>query len=138
MSASTSTEPTLNAFSYGVTIKARSDSMKLDILGELFPNVTTVSLVSRSFSSYDECISSCKQLMDDTLARFNKQEEVFKMGSEVNPVYSGQPTLSKDWAPGEVSRLWIYDRSMEKKGQIHAIGQARIFGSRQDDLRVIN
>ncbi len=125
----TSTETPLGSFSFGTTIKVRSGSMKIDILGDELPGVSTVTLVSRDFSSYDECIASCKKLMDDTLARFNGTKTTYKIGSEVNPLFSGQPTLSKDWATGEVSRLWIYDKKMEKAGQIHAIAQARIFGS---------
>ena len=129
MSDLQSTETQLNSFSFGATVKTRIETGDLDVLGEDLPGVSTITLVSRDFISYDECIGSCKKLMDDFLERFSSISEKYKMGSEVNPLYSGQATLSKDWAPGEVARLWIYDREMEKAGQIHAIGLARIFGS---------
>lgn len=130
MSTPLSTETLPKSFCFGATIKARSAFYKIDALGELLPGVSTITLVSRSFLSYDECVSSCRQLMDDVTDRLNEASAgIFKLGSEVNPLYSGSPTLSKDWAPGEVARLWIYDQSMEKSGQIAAMGQARIFGS---------
>lgn len=109
------------------TMKLTSGELNINMMQDLYPGVTSIACSSRTFETYDECISSCKQLMDDLLKRANKAGDVFKVGSEVNPIHSGQMTLSKDWATGEVSRLWIYDKKMEKSGQIHAIGQARIF-----------
>lgn len=134
MSTHASTNETLNSFSFGATIKTREEAIGLDALGETFPSVNSITLVSREFFSYEECISSCKKLMDDVLVKINNTDK-YKLGSEVNPVYSGTATLSKDWEIGEVSRIWIYDKSMEKSGQIQAIGQARVFGAlrRPDD-----
>lgn len=86
-------------------------------------------MTSRQFISYEECVSACKALMDDVVKGLNSSNPVFKLSAEVNPMYTGQVTLSKDWGPGEISRLWIYDQGMEKTGHIHAVGQARIFGS---------
>lgn len=108
-------------------MKLSSDELKISILQDLYPGVTSLACSSRVFETYDECISSCKTLMDDLMRKANISGEQFKMGSEVNPLHSGQPTLSKDWALGEVARLWVYDKSMEKSGQIQAVGQARVF-----------
>lgn len=128
MSKPASTEVALNNFNFSAALKTSVDGVSLINLGETFPSVSTVSMLSRDFSSYEECIMSCRRLMDDVLAKVGSVD-TYKLGSEVNPVYSGQPTLSKDWGIGEVARVWIYDKSMEKTGQIHAIGQARVFGS---------
>lgn len=122
-------EDTSSSFSFGATIKTRSQTSSLDLLGDALPGVSTITLRSRNFPSYEECLGSCTQLMNDVVSKLNVGPTSYKLGTEVNPIYSGQVTLSKDWAPGEVCRLWIYDRSMEKMGQISAIGQARIFGS---------
>ncbi len=108
-------------------MKLVSPELNVNILQELYPGINSLACTSRVFGTYDECVSSCKSLMDDLMKKANAKSDIFKMGSEVNPVHSGQPTLSKDWAVGEVSRLWLYDKKMEKGGQIHAVGQARIF-----------
>lgn len=108
-------------------MKLISPELKVRALQELYPGISSLACSSRTFETYDECVNSCKTLMDDLLARANVNGDVFKMGSEVNPIHSGQPTLSKDWAVGEISRLWIFDKKMEKTGQIHAVGQARVF-----------
>ena len=126
MTTSSSTDR-LHSFSFMATMKLKSDELKIEMLQEQYPGTTSIAFASRTFETYDECISSCKSLMDDLLKRANVGKDVFKMGSEVNPIHSGQQTLSKDWSIGEVSRLWIYDKKMEQGGQIHAVGQARIF-----------
>jgi len=118
----------LNRFSYGATAKVHTSDIGVDALGDSYPGVSAISFTSRSFDSYEECSSSCRVLMDDLLVKLNSGRDLFKLGSEVNPVHSGTPTLSRDWGPGEIARLWIYDKKMEKAGQIHAVGQARIFG----------
>lgn len=118
----------LQSFNYTMTVKVKTDDV--DALAGIYPEVHTISCTSRNFTTYDECVSSCKQLMDDVLARINGDGQKFRLGSEVNPIHSGQETLSKDWTHGEVSRLWIFDKAQEGTGHIHAIGQARIFGSR--------
>lgn len=129
MSTSAQTEVKLQSFTYAATMKLHSPEANIKILQDKFPGVNSLACESRVFSTYDECIGSCKKLFDDLLAKANGEAAIFKLGSEVNPVHSGQTTLSKDWAMGEISRLWIYDAKMEKTGQIHAVGQARIFGS---------
>ena len=106
-------------------MKLMAPDLNIQILQDTYPGMSSLACASRTFITYDECISSAKKLMDDLLQKADKN--IFKMGSEVNPIYSGQPTLSKDWAAGEISRLWIYDKKMERSGQIHAVGQARIF-----------
>lgn len=119
----------MQAYSYTASIKLIGANGKAAAFEETYPGVSDLTVVSREFVDYNECISSCRQLMDDLKGRINiaADKPIFKLSSEVNPVYSGAPTLSKDWAPHEVSRLWIFDEAMEKTGQIHAVGQARIF-----------
>ena len=138
MTAPISTDLTLNAFNYSATIKASSGGIEIGVIKDLLPGVNDMALLSRTFENYSECVSSCRKLMDDFLIRFNAQQKIYKLGSEVNPAYSGQPTLSKDWGEGEVSRIWIYEVKMETKGSIEAVGQARIFGFISEDVRTIN
>lgn len=126
---STASLANIQSFSYGVTIKTLAASQNIALFQEQWPGVSNFALTSRLFSSYEECISSCSRLMSDAARHYNGTDAKFKVGSEVNPIHSNQPTLSKDWADGEISRLWIYDGAMEGKGQINAVAQARIFGS---------
>jgi len=127
MSTPQSTEKSLQSFSFTAAIKTKVDDV--DAIGDVYPGVHTLSCSSRAFSSYDECASSCRQFMDDILKRVNGDTEKFRLGSEINPVFSGQLTISKDWGLNEVARLWVFDKEQEGKGHIHAIGQARIYGA---------
>lgn len=103
---------------------------KLTLLQQEHPGVTDITLASRDFSDYNECISSCRRLMDDLCVKANSavSNELYKVSTEINPVHSGAATLSKDWSASELARIWVYDKNMEVRGQlIQAIGQARIF-----------
>jgi hypothetical protein len=119
----------MQAFSYTASVKLLSNEGKVAALAETYPGVTDLSVASREFVDYNECVTSCKQFMSDMKDKINLVAEkiVFKVSSEINPVYSGTPTLSKDWDAHEVARLWIFDEKMEGTGRIHAVGQARIF-----------
>lgn len=121
----------LDSFRYTCVLSIRSKDEETHLLGSSFKNIGSVSLNSREFANYDECVSSAKRLMDDVLKKIDKSTlaTCYKIGSEINPTYSGQQTLSKDWDLGEISRIWIYDKKTEKTGQICAIGWTRIFGS---------
>lgn len=136
MNAPTSTDLQLQSFSFGATVKALVPTTEL--LPEPFDKVNSVSLVSRDFSSYEECIISCRRLMDDIISKIDPTGATYKMASEVNPIFAGTPTVSRDWGPGEISRVWIFDRKMEGTSHIHAVGQARIFGSTHVNLPVSN
>lgn len=136
MSEPSSTDVRMQSFSFGATLKPLTPAelmlpTPLDKLGSL-------SLVSRDFSSYEECITSCRRLMDDLIAKVDPTGSTYKMASEVNPIFAGTPTVSRDWAPGEISRVWIFDKKMEGTPHIQAIGQARIFGSTITNRSVTN
>jgi hypothetical protein len=131
MSETTSTNELFASYSFGVLVKG-------DTIHEKLPGVESLSLASRDFTSYDECVISCKNVMDDMLARLNARGQSYKMASEINPAFTGQPTLSKDWSSGEISRLWIFEKSAEKAVSIEAVGQARIYGSSITQPRSVN
>jgi len=115
-------------FNYIVGLKVTLSNGAVTALKDLHPGVTDINITSRRFSDYSECVTSCRQLMDDLLVRVNATSQVrYKVGAEVNPLHTGQETLSKDWLKDEVSRLWLYEADMEKTGHIEAIGQARVF-----------
>ena len=94
-----------------------------------FPEVTDMSVNSRPFGSYVECVNSAKGLMEDFVKDVNNQskKEKFTVSAEVNPVHSGIETRSRDWGVDELARLWIFDEKEVGKNSIHAVGQARIF-----------
>lgn len=120
----------MQAYSYTASVKLLADSGKVAAFNDIYPGVTDLSIASREFVDYNECVTSCRQFMDDMKTQINLASEktVFKIGSEVNPAYSGGiATLSKDWDGHEVARLWIFDEKMEKTGKINAVGQARVF-----------
>lgn len=114
-------------FAYNATIK----------LGELpratsqasFPSVEDISMNSRDFSTYTECVGSAKQLMEDVVKDVNAQvkREQFIVSTEINPIHTGIDTRSQDWEEGEITRFWIFDKKLEGLNRIHAVGQARIF-----------
>jgi hypothetical protein len=119
----------MQAFSYTAAIKLLNSGGQVAALADTYPGVTDLSIASREFVDYNECVTSCKQFMGDMKDKINLVADkiVFKVSSEINPVYSGTTTLSKDWDVHEVARLWIFDEKMEGTGRIHAVGQARIF-----------
>ena len=125
----------MDAFSYTASVKLTNGPVSL---AGPYAGVTDLNVSSREFLDYNECITSCSQLMDDVKTKINlsTQKMVFKVSSEINPIFSGEPTLSKDWDTHEVARLWIFDEKMEITGKIQAIGQARIFQILRSEQRV--
>lgn len=119
-------------FSYMVQLKLITRNGDLKLLQDDYPGVTDITLASRDFIDYDECVVSSKRFMDDMLAKANGavEEPIYKLSTELNPTLTGQPTMSNDWANHELSRLWIYDKNMEGSKQIQAVGHVRIFKSR--------
>jgi len=125
-------------YSYLVNLKLVAGG-HLRLMQDTYPGATDLSLASRDFGDYNECITSCKKLMDDVLTKLNSTENgiTYMLNSEVNPLHTGQETLSKDWAPGELARIWAFDKQMDKKDQpIVAVGQARIFKTESSTYRL--
>lgn len=124
-------------FKYSVVLRVLPDA-KLE-LTELLPHAQEVSLSSRTFINYNECVTSCKGLLQDIVATMNDGDRVFKVGAEVNPIFSGQPTLSKDWFESEVARFWIYDKAQEGAGaKIDGIARTSIFAVPRTEARSLN
>lgn len=121
----------MSTFLYTANVKLSCDKTNCDT----YPGITDLSVASREFLDYGECVASCHQFMDDVKIRvsLSSPKTVFKIGTEINPAFSGTPTISKDWDLNEVARLWIFDEKMEGTGQIHAIGQARVFKALQTE-----
>jgi hypothetical protein len=113
-------------FSYHAVLKREQD-IRFEGL-TLFPAMNEISFQSKIFHGYAECVKSCKGMMEDISFEINlgQQEPKFKVGSEVNPEHSGTTTISTDWAEDEVARFWVYDRSMEGNGKIHAIARGSV------------
>lgn len=95
---------------------------------ELFPTLDELSLQSRPFSTYTECVKSCRKMFEDIVNTANgaDPEKPFKVGSEVNPVHTGTPTASTTWGDLEVARLWLFERSQESTGKIVALCRGSI------------
>lgn len=116
-------------FSYQAVVKLKTPESQASRIPSVVPGANTMNLESRFFTTYDECAESCVTFMKELSIKANEglKDPIFKVSTEVNPLISGKSTLSKDWALGEISRVWIYDKEMEKSGKIVAIGQAKIF-----------
>lgn len=122
----------MQSFTYTASIKLVTKGGGAAVLEAEYPGATDMSVKSREFHDYNECVTSCRTFMDDMKTRIAEVDPktTYKVSSEVNPEHNnGIKTLSKDWEISEVSRLWIFDEKMAATGQIVALGQARIFGS---------
>lgn len=127
----------LRSFTYQIVLKLKIPDN--EIFQDELPKINDVNALSREFASYVECVESCKGFLTDVASELNKKNDVYKIGSEVNPLFAnGQPSISKDWGVGEVARLWVYEREAEKRSQIVAVGQARIFGSTRPAAQLPN
>lgn len=115
-------------FAYTATIKLQ-ELPKCSIQTE-FPGVCDLAINSRNFDSYFDCSNSVKRFMDNIVENVNHdmtEEQQYMITTEVNPVYSGVDTKSKEWGSGELARLWMFGISDEEQTTIHAVGQARVF-----------
>lgn len=68
--------------------------------------------------------------MNSVMSTVNKdmpEDHKYMLTTEVNPVYSGVDTKSKEWGTGELARIWLFATSQEEKETIEAVGQARVF-----------
>jgi hypothetical protein len=117
-----------NTFAYNATVKLNElPCLKAQ---STFPGIIDVAINSRTFSSYTECLNSAKSFMNDIVKDVNAQTpQQFTVSIEVNPLHTGIDTRSRNWADGEVSRFWIFDKKQEGAVNIHAVGQARIFAT---------
>lgn len=109
---------------------------------QVFPGLSEISFRSRIFSSYAECVKSCKSLLDDVSADVNRHEPnpKYKVGAEVNPIHTGTQTLSKDWGETEVARFWVYDKNMEgNNSKIAAICKGSVMVvPKQENVQYLN
>jgi len=121
-------------FAYTATIKL-SAIEKCKVQTE-FPGVADLAISSRNFSNYFDCSNSVKSFMDSVVTKVNcdmPDDHKYMITTEVNPVYSGVDTKSKDWGNGELARLWMFATAQEEADTIAAVGQARVFMLSRDE-----
>jgi hypothetical protein len=115
-------------FAYTATIKLNAiEKCKVQ---KQFPGVADLAVSSRNFPNYFDCSNSVKSFMESVATKVNKDMKAnhkYMITTEVNPVYSGLDTKSKDWGNGELARLWMFAAAQETEETIHAVGQARVF-----------
>lgn len=117
----------LKAANFRYTFISKSELNRRFEIAELFPNISEMSLVSKLFSDYTQCAVSCKGLLEDVMSAFSSEGTQYKLASETNPKFSGQPTVSVDWDEHELARFWVFDKAQEKKGaKISAVARASI------------
>jgi hypothetical protein len=115
-------------FAYTATIKL-NEIEKCKVQSE-FPGVSDLAISSRNFQNYFDCSNSVKRFMESVATKVNSEmpeDHKYVITTEVNPVYSGVDTKSKDWDQGELARVWMFTAAQEESNTIHAVGQARVF-----------
>lgn len=128
-----------STFAYTATIKL--DEIVPCGVQKEFPGVTDLAVNSRNFGNYFDCSNSVKMFMDSVVSTVNvelEEAERYMITTEVNPVYSGVDTKSKDWGSGELARLWMFASTQEESTTIHAVGQARVFMLSRDPAKYLN
>ena len=68
--------------------------------------------------------------MESVVEKVNKDmkdDHQYMITTEVNPLYSGVDTKSKDWVEGELARLWMFAAAQEEQNTIQAVGRAQVF-----------
>lgn len=115
-------------FAYTATIKLNHiEKCKVQ---KDFPGISDLAVNSRNFSNYFDCSNSVRSFMNSVMSTVNKdmpEDHKYMLTTEVNPVYSGVDTKSKEWGTGELARIWLFATSQEEKETIEAVGQARVF-----------
>lgn len=127
----------LKAFSYSAVLKLKLDEPRVNVLQDKLVNISDLYVKSREFSNYMECVHSCKKLMDDFVGSTGPDAAKFRVGSEINPLFSGEASISKDWMPGEVARLWAIEKESEGSERINAIAKAKIFGKLEPTVTLL-
>lgn len=114
------------AFVYTIIFR-NDDDLDLEIT-KIFKGAKEISMKSRRFADYSECVNSCKAMLDTlTIDLMEKSGKTFVIGIELNPKYSGKDTISTNWLLGEFAKLWVYEKDSVVDHTIQAVGQACIF-----------
>lgn len=117
-----------SSFAYTATIKLNEiEKCKIQ---KKFPGISDLAISSRNFPNYTDCSNSVKSFMTSVAAKINSEmpaDHQYTLTTEVNPIYSGVDTKSKDWDTGELARVWLFTAEQEEENTILAVGQARVF-----------
>lgn len=110
-------------------------NVKLSAIGStpvnlLFPNIEDLVLGSKLFDEFDLAVASVNGFVSELTETLNTSVKLdkYKMISEISPRFSGQETISKDWGPNEIAKLWIVDKNRQEaaKGPIPAVALAQL------------
>ena len=126
-------------FAYTATIKL--DEIPKCQAHDDFPGVADLAVNSRNFANYFDCSNSVKEFMSSVVVSINldlSKDDQFVLTTEVNPVYSGVDTKSKDWGEGELARLWMFENKQVEANTIRAVGQARVFMMSREPTTTVN
>lgn len=106
----------------------------------VFPNIEDMVMSSRNFDDFQEAVDSANAFVAELATVINgPNQDKFKMLSEVNPKFTGKETISKDWGPDEVAKLWIIDSARQDRanGPMLAIALTQLLEI-QDDHVLVN
>lgn len=85
-------------------------------------SVSEISIDSRVFDSFQDCIVSCEAFINDLQTKINSDECPCLIGIEANPLYAQSADDSGDWEQDEMGRLWIFEKTKNSP-----IARARIY-----------
>jgi hypothetical protein len=121
-------DPELVQFRYTLNVKLGKVA-KPAALDCLFPSVEDIVLSSREFIDAAEASTSMANVMAEFCKGLNAamKTEKYALFSEINPTISSKETISKDWKPNELAKLWIIDASSKLQSKaIHALGLGQL------------
>lgn len=111
-------------------------------LSDIFPHADDVVIKSVEFDDMLSAVTSCTTVLSDVVAAVNHaaNEDKFRLVSEVNPNISGLSTISKEWAPDEIAKLWVIKTSVDMNSakMINAYGKAQVFGTIEETRQIEN
>lgn len=117
-------------YKFAVNVKMSQVPAKTPF-SDLFPHVEDLVISSRKFEKFEEAIARANKLITGMTAALNVavDKQQFKMVSEINPRFSGKPTISQEWMLNEVAKLWIVDEArskMDKQGGMRAVALTQL------------
>lgn len=95
---------------------------------ELVPNAEDISFISEPFNTAEEVVDKSNSMVSELLTSLNIGADKYAMIVETNPNISGQDTMTKNWEPMNLSKVWIVDKvSQNTPGPIMAVGLVDLF-----------
>jgi hypothetical protein len=132
---------TVEPIQYRYSMNVKLNAVKgRTLVNSVFPNVEDLMLTSKDFENLDQAVQSANLLNTEIVLSLNEavREERYGILSEINPKHSNQETISKDWGPNEIAKIWIVDKIAQKEnpGPIKAVALAQVVETHTESVLV--